>query len=337
MHSDPIPGLLATDVQQCRALLRRGSRSFSAAARLLPRRTRDAIAAIYAFCRTADDLVDGGGASRWTLIHLRQRLDGIYGAPAVLDPTDRALAAVVRHYAIPRAVFDALLEGFAWELDGRRYDRIEDVRAYGMRVAGTVGLAVAHVIGPRDPETLARACDLGVAMQLTNIARDVGEDAAVGRLSLPREWMREAGIDPGAWLRQPRHSAGLGTVVRRLLAEADRLYVRAEPGIDRLPRRTRWAIRAARLIYADIGRVVARRGYDSVSKRAFTSGRRKVWLALRAIRPLGSVSDTANWVLDEAWDLVLRCGDWNRMSLPHQTTPESDRRTQPWQIQEETA
>jgi phytoene synthase len=334
MRSDPVPGLLAADVAHCRRLLRRGSRSFSAAARLLPSRTRDAIAAIYAFCRTADDLVDGGGASRWTLIHLRQRLDGIYGVATPDDPVDRALHAVVRHHAIPRAVFDALIEGFAWELEGRRYERIEDVRAYGMRVAGTVGLAVAHVFGPRDPETLARACDLGVAMQLTNIARDVGEDAAAGRLYLPLEWMREAGMDPEDWMRRPRHSEALGSVVRRLLAEADRLYRRAESGIDRLPSRARWAIRAARLIYADIGRVVAERGYDSVSARAFTTGRRKVRLAVRAMRPSRSAV-TAHRVLDEAWDLVLRCADWTRTSLPHPVTPDSDRRSRLWHIQEE--
>jgi phytoene synthase len=266
-------------------MLRNGSRSFHAAALLLPRQTRNAIAAVYTFCRRADDLVDARGASRWTLVHLRGRLDRVYGDRPITDPGDRALRAVVRHYGIPRGVFDALLEGFAWEFEDRRYETLEDVRAYGVRVAGTVGLAVTHVIGSADPETLARACDLGVAMQLTNIARDIGEDAASGRLYLPQSWMREAGVDPDAWLRRPTFSPELATVIRRLLAEADRLYARAESGIARLPGRMRWPIRTACLIYAEIGRLIARRGFDSVSSRAVTTGRTKMRLALAALRP----------------------------------------------------
>jgi len=295
---------LAADVGYCRRVLRDGSRSFHAAALLLPGHTRDAIAAVYTFCRRADDLVDESGAGRWALVNLRTRLDAVYGDATISDPGDRALRAVVRHHAIPRAVFDALLEGFAWELEGRRYETLEDVRAYGVRVAGTVGLAVTHVIGPADPETLARACDLGVAMQLTNIARDVGEDAAAGRLYLPRAWMRDAGIDPDAWLRDPHFSPALATVVRRLLAEADRLYLRAEPGIARLPRGMRWSIRAARLIYAEIGRVIARRGFDSVSGRAFTTARTKLRLALAALRPL-KPAERSDPALAEALHLVL--------------------------------
>lgn len=304
MRSDAVPGLTAPDIAYCRRVLRDGSRSFHAAALLLPRPTRDAVAAVYTFCRRADDLIDESGAGRWALVHLRGRLDAVYGECRISDPGDRALRAVVRHHAIPRTIFDALLEGFGWELEGRRYETLEDVRAYGVRVAGTVGLAVTHVVGRADPETLARACDLGVAMQLTNIARDVGEDAAAGRLYLPRTWMREAGIDPEEWLRHPRFSAALGTVIRRLLLEADRLYLRAEPGIARLPRGMRWSIRAARMIYAEIGRVIARRGFDSVSGRAFTTARTKLRLAVAALGPLRPTS-TSEPALAEAFHLVL--------------------------------
>jgi phytoene synthase len=303
MPSRDVPGLAPGDASHCRAVLRAGSRSFHAASVLLPGNVRDAVAAVYAFCRTADDAIDGGGASRWTLLHLRGRLDAIYEGESAMAPADRALSAVVRHYRIPRAVFDALLEGFAWELAGRQYATLADVRAYGVRVAGTVGVAVARILGARDEDTFARACDLGVAMQLTNIARDVGEDAAQGRLYLPRAWMAEAGIEPDAWLRAPAFSPALGDVVRRLLAEADRLYRRADAGIERLPRRYRWAIRAARHIYAEIGSVVARRGFDSVSARAVTTTSRKMRLAIRALRAHdGSGADAP--ALDEARELV---------------------------------
>ena len=332
MHFSRVPDLTVGDVAYCRVLLRGGSKSFFAASRLLPRAARGPVAAIYAFCRRADDLVDGGGASRWTLIHLRERLDRIYGRDRIDDPGDRALRAVVRHFGIPRAVFDALLEGFGWELEGRRYDSIEDVRAYGMRVAGTVGLAVAHILGPRDPETLAR-----VAMQLTNIARDVGEDAAVGRLYLPRDWMREEGLDPDAWLRDPSPCAGVRKVVHRLLGEAERLYTRAELGIARLPRRAQWAIRTARLIYADIGRVIAEQEYDSVRSRAFTTGWRKLQLAIRALRPRRTVSRSVPTALDESWHLVLRSADWTRSTMPHALSPKPTDRASQWHVQEELA
>ncbi len=270
------------DLAVCRATLRAGSQSFYAAALLLPRRVRDHASAIYAFCRAADDAVDRQAATPGTIAALQDRLGRIYAGRGLRDPVERALHAVVTRHRIPIDVFLGLLEGFGWEVEQRHYDTLADLRAYSVRVAGTVGLAMAHLMDRRDPVTLARAADLGVAMQLTNIARDVGEDARAGRLYLPRGWLREAGIDPDAWLRRPRFSPPLGDVVRRLLAEADRLYARAAPGIPRLPRRCRLAVRAARRIYADIGRVIARVRYDSVRHRAYTSRARKVHLAIRA-------------------------------------------------------
>ena len=97
---------------------------------------------------------------------------------------------------IPRALPEALLEGFAWDAAGRRYETLDEVEHYAARVAGCVGAMMTLVMGRRDPAILARACDLGVAMQLTNICRDVGEDARAGRLYLPLAWLRDNGIDP---------------------------------------------------------------------------------------------------------------------------------------------
>jgi phytoene synthase len=137
-------------------------------------------------------------------------------------------------------------------------------------------------MGRRSQAALARATDLGCAMQLTNIARDVGEDARDGRLYLPRAWLHAAGIDADGFLRAPEASPALAGVVQRLLAEARRLYARAQPGIGILPRNCRPAIRAAHLIYAEIGAEVARAGFDSVGRRAVVSKRRKLALVLRA-------------------------------------------------------
>jgi phytoene synthase len=130
----------------------------------------------------------------------------------------------------------------------------------------------------RQPEVLARACDLGIAMQFTNIARDVGEDARLGRLYLPLAWMREADLDPDGWLAHPVFSVELATVIARVLEAADRLYARSSAGIAELPVACRPGMHAARLLYAEIGREVQRRGLDAVSQRAVVPSTRKAAL-----------------------------------------------------------
>jgi len=291
----PDASRLDVDLAWCRDVLRRGSQSFWTAGQLLPPDVRDAFAAVYAFCRAADDLVDlAPTVNAGVLARITSRIDRVYAAREPLGPGDYALGCMVERYDIPRTVFDALVEGFAWEVDGRHYETIHDLYAYSTRVASCVGAAAALIMGRRDPVTLARACDLGVAMQLTNIARDVGEDARRGRLYLPREWMRDEGLDPDAFLAAPAFSPALGRVVRRLLGEAEVFYARADEGIDRLPERCRPAIRAARLVYADIGRVIARHGFDAVGRRAWTSAPRKAWMLLRAVTSRGESARTAS-------------------------------------------
>ncbi len=125
----------------------------------------------------------------------------------------------------------------------------------------------------RDPDALARACDLGVAMQLTNIARDVGEDARMGRIYLPLDRLPEHDIDPVNFVRDPLPTNDVRRMVKRLLAEADRLYRRSEAGINVLPRQARTGIWAARLIYDGIGKQLRRQGFDSISMRARLEGK----------------------------------------------------------------
>ncbi len=224
------------DLAACRLLLRQGSKSFFAASLLLPRHVREPATALYAFCRVADDAVDLSDDPAAAIDGLRLRLDAIYAGRPQDDPVDRALAAVAAHFALPRAHLDALLEGFLWDAEGRRYEDLAAVRAYGARVAGTVGVMMTLLMGERSPAALARACDLGIAMQLTNIARDVGEDARNGRLYLPADWLREAGVDPDGWLADPRPAPGVALVVERLLEEAARLYVRSATASPCCPR-----------------------------------------------------------------------------------------------------
>jgi phytoene synthase len=274
----------AADWRQCRGVIAAGSKSFFAASLLLPQPLRDPAFALYAFCRVSDDAVDVEAGQASALSRLQRRLDAVYaGAPAA-HPIDRALADTVSRFAIPKAAFEALLEGFAWDLAGRTYESLSDVRAYAARVAGSVGAMMAALMGARTPALLARACDLGVAMQLTNIARDVGEDARAGRLYLPRDWLAAEGVDIAAFLARPEPLPGVRAATLRLLDEADALYQRADAGIAGLPAPCRPAIRAARLIYAEIGAHVRAAGGDSVTQRAFTTRGRKLVLAAQALR-----------------------------------------------------
>ncbi|MBI1186133.1 MAG: phytoene/squalene synthase family protein [Alphaproteobacteria bacterium] len=303
MLSSPKSFAGAPDYAACRELIRTGSRSFYAASLLLPDDLRTAAYALYAFCRVSDDAVDASRDPAAALQRMRARLDDIYaGAPR--GAVDRRLADVVRAYRLPRPLFDALLEGLAWDVEGRRYETLDALYAYAARVAGAVGAMMAGLMRVRAPAVIARACDLGLAMQLTNIARDVGEDAAMGRLYLPRAWMWEAGLDPDAWLTRPSFSPALASVIARLLDAADKLYARADLGIAALPPRVRPGMRAARLIYAEIGAELARRGYDSIAARTRVSASRKLSLMAQAYAPFSPILDAAPTPIPETQFLI---------------------------------
>lgn len=286
----PLPPFAAepmrpSDLAACQAALAVGSKSFAAAARILPRRVRAPATALYAFCRVADDAVDTEADPKASVKRLRTRLDAIYANAPFDHPADRAFAAVVAEYEMPKALPAALIEGFEWDAEGRRYDTLDALHAYCARVAGTVGAMMALLMGVRDAPRLARACDLGVAMQLTNIARDVGEDARNGRIYLPLDWLREAGVAPEAWQAAPAYTPAVQGVVRRMLADADALYARSEAGIAALPADCRASIRAAGRIYAEIGRLVRSPGFDPVATRAIVPKRRKMALLAGAMLP----------------------------------------------------
>ncbi|MEM6491922.1 MAG: phytoene/squalene synthase family protein, partial [Pseudomonadota bacterium] len=291
-----------------RAAIRGGSKSFYAAGQLLPAGYRDAAFALYGFCRSSDDAADAPGAGAAAIAALSDRLDAVYAGAPRDSAADRAFAALIDACAIPKALPFALIDGMGWDVAGRRYATIGDLEAYAARVAGAVGAMMALIMGARDRATLSRAVDLGLAMQLTNIARDVGEDAAMGRLYLPEAWLREEGVDPDAFLADPGFSPGVGRTTLRLLAQAERYYDRASAGISQLPWRCRPAMQAARMIYRDIGRIVADRGGDGVTRRAVASKRRKLRRAAEAaavayvpaVLTRGATAPAARYLVDAA-------------------------------------
>jgi phytoene synthase len=263
--------LARDDRLACRAWIQRHSKSFFLSSLLLPARVRQASWALYAFCRRADDAVDeveAGGLAR--VASLRARLERVYAGRADDDPIDRAFSAVVEKHAIPRALPEALLGGMEMDAHGTRYASNEELLVYCFRVAATVGLMMTRVMGASDDVAYLRAADLGVAMQLTNIARDVGEDERRGRVYLPAAILDGVAGDRRA-------------AVRAILAGADAHYRAADRGVPLLPADCRFAIASARNIYSAIGEAIAKNGYDSVSRRAYVSLPRKLWLVARAL------------------------------------------------------
>ena len=272
-----------TDLSACRELIKHGSHSFFMASLLLPRHTAIPATALYAFCRIADDLIDADYAGDAAIQALSSRLDSIYAGTPQAYPEDRALAEVVHHFSIPRAMPDALIEGLAWDTTERTYETLSELYDYAARVAGCVGAMMTLIMRTSDRRAVARACDMGVAMQLTNIARDIGEDARMGRLYLPRRWFAQAGIDAEAWLADPVQTPPVTAMCKRLLSYADVLYKRSDAGVALLPLSCRAGIRAARVIYSDIGREIASQGYETVDKRAIVPRKRKSMLLFKSL------------------------------------------------------
>jgi phytoene synthase len=277
------------DMAICNEMMRKGSKSFFMASKLLPVWMRLPTLALYAHCRHGDDVVDDEEDENKyieVLKNLHRRLDEAYDTEVKIaslkTPVERTFASVVRAFDVPKELPMALLEGFEWDLEDavERYETVDDTVAYGVRVASAVGGMMVALMPKslRKPEIMARAYDLGIAMQLTNISRDVGEDARNGRCYLPNQWLKEEGVDRAELLRDPKMSPALGRVVKRLLDTADMYYERADAGIKFLPIDCRLAVQAAGVIYGDIGRIVRANGYNSVDTRAHTSKMRKLYL-----------------------------------------------------------
>ncbi|WP_211172454.1 15-cis-phytoene synthase CrtB [Massilia forsythiae] len=276
-----------------------GSKSFAAAARLFDEGTRRSVLMLYAWCRHCDDVVDGqelgfnavprqpDDAARQLALLIEQTRRA-YAGETMRDPAFAAFQEVAqRHRIAPRYAFDHLA-GFAMDVDGARYETIDDTLRYCYHVAGVVGLMMAQIMGARDEAVLDRACDLGLAFQLTNIARDIVEDAEAGRCYLPAAWLREAGIAPHE-VAQPRHREALARVAARLVDHAEPYYDSAAAGIAALPTRSAWAIATARNVYRQIGIEVKRRGPHAWDQRVGTSKATKLWLLAKGgVSALGS-------------------------------------------------
>lgn len=277
-------------LSECRATLAHGSKSFALAVRLLPPRAADSAAAVYAYCRRVDDAIDHCPREQQdaALLTLRNELAAIYRGDDVQGADKRAFQAVVRLHAVPERYPRELLAGMAMDVHGTHYETLAELLLYCHRVAGVVGLMMCHVFGLTRDSALEQARDLGIAMQLTNICRDVAEDFAMGRVYLPRQLLVQAGFPIGAQklgcvFADARARLAVRQVIRQLLAEAEWYYRSAEHGISALPFRAGLAVRVAARLYRAIGTELVRRGCDPEQGRVVTSRRIKLWAVSSAL------------------------------------------------------
>lgn len=284
-------------VAHARTSMAKGSKSFAAASRLFAPAMRDNVWLLYAWCRACDDIIDGqdhGGAITAVedvearLTRVEALTDAALDGHETGDLSFDCLALVARECRLPRRYLDDLTEGFALDAEGWRPETEDDLLAYCYHVAGAVGCLMAIIMGvdPENDAVLDRACDLGLAFQLANIARDVAEDAAAGRCYLPRLWLEEMGLaEQGldeARLGEVAARPALAILTGRLATLAARYEASARLGTPALPFRAAWAVLSAAGIYGGIGRKVAAAGERALDARMTTGKAEKLGWLVRA-------------------------------------------------------
>lgn len=273
----------------------RGSRSFGTAAQLFDRRTREWACLLYAWARACDDIADGEdhdgeiavpeGEARQRAVEIRRLTDIAFtGAPTGVEAFD-CLALLMRERPVPRAYVDAMLEGFDLDASGWRPRREADLMRYCWLVSGSLGCMMAVVMGvaPDDNDTLVRAGDLGIALQLANIARDVADDAGMDLCYLPLEWLVEMDIPPGMHMH-PAYRQRIAVMARWLAEYVDMYEESAAIGAARLPFRSRWAVLSASRIYGAIAEKVRQKGDRAWDHRIATTRAEKAGHILAALR-----------------------------------------------------
>lgn len=270
--------------------IERGSKSFARASKLFSKQTRERAWLLYFWCRACDDLADGqdhghGMSSvpdaEKTIAAMRMMSARAHGGEQTGKPPFDAFGMVAQECRIPKTFADDMIDGFALDAKGWKPETQNDLFQYCYHVAGAVGCMMAIVMGvpARDDAVLDRACDLGLAFQLSNIARDIAEDAEVGRCYLPEDWLIEMRIDPENIMNLNRRDA-LVILVNRLCDLAAEYERSARVGASKLPFRSRWAVLAAAGIYGDIARKVKASDGGSLEERVFTSKLSKArWIA----------------------------------------------------------
>jgi 15-cis-phytoene synthase len=271
------PALLDLAYAHCDSVTAEHSKTFHAATSLLPREKRNAVRALYAFCRVSDNIVDcSNGDVEQSLAAWRKR--ALWSQPPENDLIALAWTDARQHYRIPARYAEQLIDGVARDLCQRRYRTFEELTAYAYGVASTVGLMSMHIIGYSGAEAIPYAIKLGVALQITNILRDVGEDWQAGRIYLPLEELASFGLTE-ADLAGGHVDERWRALMRFQITRNRRLYAEALPGIKMLHPDGRFAVAAAGELYRAILDDIEANDYDVFNRRAHVSA----WGKLRRL------------------------------------------------------
>ena len=269
-------------------LTRRSRSNFFFAFLTLPRPRRDALYAVYAFCRTVDDIVDlseerglDRAQAQDQLEHWRREVARCYApASAPEEPIAQRLALAVRQFGIPREALEAIIDGVAMDLEGGGYETVEELYPYCYRVASAVGLAAIEIFGYTDLRARDYAVNLGIALQLTNILRDVGSDAAAGRVYLPRADLRAFDVSEDD-LKAGRHTPAFVALMERQAGRADHFYRRAWAAFPAADARSLVAAQVMGRIYFALLHEIEARRFQVFGERITVPARRKAGIALR--------------------------------------------------------
>jgi phytoene synthase len=264
-------------------LTRKSRSNFYYAFLFLPRPRREALYAVYAFCRLVDDIADLGGdpvRQRAQLEEWRAEVARCYDGRGPVQPVARRLAEAVRAYGLPRPALEAIVDGVEMDLHGARYETFEQLFPYCYRVASAVGLCCIEIFGYTEARARDYAVNLGVALQLTNIMRDVGADARAGRVYIPQEDLRRFGVTAED-LRQGRHTEAFVTLMEHQASRARHFYEAARRSFPAADARTLVAAEIMGRIYFALLRELERRGFRVFDERVSLRTPRKLAIALR--------------------------------------------------------
>jgi phytoene synthase len=258
---------------------------------VLPAEKRQAIISVWDFCRAVDDAVDepGDRDPAAALMQWRTEVARLFEGGEPATEQGRALAPCIVRFRLPRSAFDDLIDGVAMDLLQRRYETFDDLRQYCLRVASAVGLICVEIFGYRDLHARDYAIDLGIALQLTNIIRDVAPDLQRGRVYIPAEDLRRFDCTEDD-LRAGRVTANLRRLLQFEVARAREFYRKANAALPKRDERRLVAARIMAAIYLDVLRSIERAGYDVFRAKVRVSRRRQAFLAattwLRVMVPL---------------------------------------------------
>ncbi len=269
-------------VRQSRQDIKKGSKSFALASFFFSQKEKEAAWKLYSWCRYCDDVIDHA----LTLSDAQSNVDGLIrdthacyaGSPPAHHPWP-AFSQVIHDYKIPQKYPLDLIRGFQIDASGSKIADRHSLLDYCYCVAGTVGLMMCHIMGVNSEAALNHAVDLGRAMQLTNVSRDINEDFLIGRIYLPSTWLKEFGLNATNFLDLQK-TAQLKEVVQKLISEARRCYASGELGLRYLPLRSAWAVSIALHVYRDIGEQVIKN--VNFQNRVIVSGWKKIYLLARA-------------------------------------------------------